>query len=68
MLVSGMDFRTPSQNPGDNKRILTCRYHALEAFLLRPIVTPLNVAKRDRDETVVSKILDHDFSDPKNKL
>ena len=29
-------------------------------------VTPLNITARDSDESVVSKFLDHDFSDPKN--
>ena len=31
-------------------------------------VTPLNIAARESDKSVVSEILEHDFSDPKNKL
>ena len=31
-------------------------------------VIPLNIAARDSDESVVSEMLEHDFSDPENKL
>ena len=31
-------------------------------------VTPLNIAARVKDESVVSEIVDHDFSDLTNKL
>ena len=41
----------------------------LKTFYYDPdVVTPLNIAARDSDESVVSDILEHDFSDPKNKL
>ena len=54
--------------PGDDEGIL-CRHHAFEAFYYDlDFVTPWNIAGRDSDKSVVSKVLEHDFSDPKNKL
>jgi len=41
----------------------------LKPFFYDPdFVTPLNIATWDSDESVVSEILEHDFSDPNNKL
>jgi len=41
----------------------------LKPFYFDPhYVTPLNVATRDMDESVVLQILEHDFSDTENKL
>jgi len=54
--------------------LVTTREYFADITHLKPFyydhdfVTPLNLATRDSDESVVSEILEHDFSDPKNKL
>jgi len=52
--------------PGDKVGIL-CGHHALEAFLLRPGFCN-TIEHRCGTPREVRKILEHDFSDPKNKL
>ena len=53
--------------------VVTTREYFADITRLKPFyydpdfVTPLNIAARDSDESVVSDILEHDFSDP-NKL
>ena len=53
--------------------LVTTREYFADMSYLTPFydpefVTPLNIAARDSDESVVSIILKHDFSDTKNKL
>jgi len=57
-------YHQPAENAG-----ILCGHHALEPFYYNPdFVTPSNIVARDSDESVVSEILKHHFSDPKNKL
>jgi hypothetical protein len=57
----------------NNIRNVTDKEHVVDATHIRPFyfdpnyVTPLNVAVKDTDETVVDVILQHDFSDPQDK-
>jgi hypothetical protein len=53
--------------------VTTKEYYAdvthIKPFYFNPnYVTPINIATRDTDETVVEKILDHNFDDTNNKL
>ena len=60
--------------PNNMAHLVTTRKCFAEITQLKPFyyypdsVTPLNIPARDSDESVVSKILEHDFSDPKKKL
>ena len=54
--------------------LVTTREYFADITHLKPFyydpdfVTPLNIAVRDSEESVVSEIVEHDFSDPTNKL
>ena len=61
-------FRCMIQNLVTSKEYFTDITH-LKPFYFDPqYVTPLNIATRDTDESVVLQILEHDFSDTENKL
>ena len=53
--------------------LVTTREYFADITHLKPFyydpdfVTPLNIAVRDSEESVVSEIVEHDFSDPTNK-
>jgi hypothetical protein len=77
-LVTQVKFMPDVYSP-DNKawymiqNLITTKEYTVDVNHLRPFifdprfVTPINIAAKDTDETVVKKILSHDFSDPDNK-
>ena len=54
-------------------KLVTDKECVVDVTYIRPFyydpayVTPLNIAVKDTDETVVDMIVKHDFSDPKDK-
>ena len=55
------------------RNLVTDKEYVVDVTDIRPFyydptyVTPLNIAVKDTDETVVDMIVKHDFSDPKDK-
>ena len=55
------------------RNLVTDKEYVVDVTHIRPFyydptyVTPLNIAVKDTDETVVDMIVKHDFSDPKDK-
>jgi hypothetical protein len=55
------------------RNLVTNKEYVVDVTHIRPFyfhptyVTPLNIAVKDTDETVVDAIVQHDFSDPQDK-